>query len=185
MCEADRIIRSASLFISFRLLSWRTLRGNYDVPAKRQRRKEIRRRIMTTYKNDSEIEAVVREFESCTTPAPDFTHERHVTVAIWYLEKHPFTVALKKMRDGLFRFIKHHHVDPGKYNETITVFWLKLTDQTLKQLSPELPLINKTNQVIAQLAHAKLIRDYYSDAVLWSAEAKQGWIEPDLKQITK
>ena len=135
------------------------------------------------YQSRSEIEAVVQGFESCSTAKDQFPHQSHLTVAIWYLHDSGIDRATEKMRKGLFRFLEHHGVGQKKYNETLTIFWLKVIDNKLKELSADLSLLELTNSVISTLANARIVFDYYSTELLSSPEAKRKWIEPDLKRI--
>jgi len=63
-----------------------------------------------SYTTTSEIEAVVRGFETCILAKDEFPHARHLTVTVWYLSGGNFDQACKKMRTGLFRFLDHHGV---------------------------------------------------------------------------
>jgi hypothetical protein len=135
------------------------------------------------YNSEDEIAAVVRGFESCTTPAGDFTHFAHVTVAVWYLSQSAVTEAIELMRAGLFRFLDHHQVDRVKYHETLTVFWLKLVRQRMDEQGAGRSLLEITNSVIRSIGNSKTVFDYYSEELLWSNDARYGWVEPDRKQV--
>jgi hypothetical protein len=135
------------------------------------------------YESEAEITAVVQGFESCTTPDSGFTHRAHVTVAVWYLSHGTVAESLQQMRMSIFRFLDHHHVGHEKYNETLTLFWIKLVHQYLDELDPECSLLEKTNALIELLGNSQLVCDYYTRERLWSCEARQAWVEPDLRQL--
>jgi hypothetical protein len=131
------------------------------------------------YKSQSEIEAVVRGFETCSLGKDEFPHQAHLTVAVWYLTNSSLEQATDRMRAGLYRFLKHHGVGRQKYNETLTVFWMRAISAILKQLSSELSLLEVTNSAIECLTDSELAFECYSREVLMSNEAKQAWVEPD------
>lgn len=135
------------------------------------------------YKSETEIEAVVRGFESCTTAKEDFSHQSHVTVGLWYLRGTSLEQATASMREGLFRFLDHYGLGRSKYHETITVFWMRLIADQIERLSSELPLLEITNIVVEKLHDSKLPFEYYSRELLMSDLARKSWIEPDLKTL--
>ena len=135
------------------------------------------------YKDASEIEAVIKGFESCTTDKGAFTHRSHLTVAVSYLQNSTLEQATNKMRLGLHRFLEHHSVEPGKYHETLTVFWIKIVHEFLVRSDPELSRLETTNAVIERLGDSSLVYDYYSKEHLQSVDARKGWIEPDRKAL--
>ena len=147
------------------------------------------------YLDIDEIEAVVRGFEGCSTGKDDFTHAGHLTVAAWYLHNYTFEQATARMRAGLFRFLGHHGVGPEKYNETITLFWLKVVNAFALAQSGSGSGTTKVqdlnaaqfafliNELIQTFGNARLIFDYYSESLIRSPEAKSAWLEPDLKQF--
>jgi hypothetical protein len=135
------------------------------------------------YENESEIDEVVAGFESCTTAKEDFTHRSHLTVAVYYLHDLGQPRATDKMRAGLFRFLDHHGVGREKFHETLTIFWIKTVRDFLVSLSPELSLLEKTNTTIESLSDSRLVFEYYSEELLRSDEAKNRWLEPDLKDL--
>ena len=132
------------------------------------------------YKSQSELEAVVRGFETCSLGKDEFPHKAHLTVAVWYLTTSSLDQATDRMRAGLHLFLDHHGVGRQKYNETLTIFWMRAISAILKQLSPELSLLEVTNSAIECLTDSGLVFECYSREVLTSNEAKEGWVEPDL-----
>ena len=100
------------------------------------------------YDSEEEIERVVRGFETCATPAADFHHREHLTVAVWYLQTLSRAEAVNAMRAALLRFIEHHGVDPKKYSEAVTVFWIDAVASQLEGMGSETQLVEKCNQII-------------------------------------
>jgi len=147
------------------------------------------------YQNIDEIEAVVRGFESCSTGKEEFTHASHLTVAVWYLHHYTFEQAAAKMRSGLFRFLDHHEVPREKYNETITLFWLKVVNAFAARQSgsshsatrglalTDEQIVAMANELIHTFGDARLVFEYYSESLIRSLEAKSAWLEPDLRHF--
>jgi len=103
---------------------------------------------MSTYQTDAEIENVVRSFEACETDKDAFKHRDHLIVAIWYVETVGREAALERMRSSLMRFLDHHGVDRKKYSEPVTVFWIDKVAEKLKELGPEVSLVEKCNTIV-------------------------------------
>ena len=101
------------------------------------------------YQSESEIEQLVRAFEACELGADDFKHAHHLVVAIWYVDKLGRDEALERMRAGLKRFLDHHQVDPNKYSEPVTIFWIDRVSERLGELGSVMPLNEKCNSIIA------------------------------------
>ena len=105
------------------------------------------------YSFESEIEDVVRGFETCTTDKSAFKHRDHLTVGVWYLQTLDTQAAVERMRAGLLRFIEHHGVPREKYSEEVTVYWIELIKKKLSELTPGASLVDQCNYVINQTAH--------------------------------
>jgi hypothetical protein len=56
------------------------------------------------YRNEEEITALVRGFENCTLPFARWTHEAHLTVAIFFLSSLPTDEATEHIREGIQRY---------------------------------------------------------------------------------
>ena len=136
-----------------------------------------------SYESESEIEAIVRAFESCTTGRDEFNHQGHLVVAAWYLHKSTPEAAFDKMRTGLLRFLDHHKVGRAKYNETLTMFWIKVVQNVFQQVEPDVSFLDLTNTILGRLGNSRLVLQYYSEKLLWSEEARNRWVEPDLRKL--
>ena len=104
------------------------------------------------YASDEEIEAIVRGFETCTTPGDDFHHREHLVVTVYYLQTLSPGDAVAKMRAGLLRFLQHHGEEPQKYSEEVTVFWVEAVASKLEGISADTSLVDKCNHAIGALA---------------------------------
>lgn len=135
------------------------------------------------YENEDEIRTLAEGFEACTLPADDFDHRAHLMVAGWYLSSMSIEDAARRMREGLLRFIAHNQVDPQKYNETITQFWVRRLAKLLSETDSSLTLAERANQAIDRAGDSQLIFDYYTRERIFSEEARTGWVEPDLKRL--
>ena len=100
------------------------------------------------YESEREIEQVVRGFETCVTPAADFHHREHLTVAVWYLQTLSPRETVLRMRAALLRFLDHHGVDRAKYSEDITVFWVDTVARYLEEISTDTSVVDQCNQVL-------------------------------------
>ena len=102
------------------------------------------------FNSQAEIEQVVAGFETCATPAADFHHREHLTVAVWYLQTLSREETVKAMRTALLRFVDHHGVDPKKYSEEVTVLWVNAIASALAGMGSEPSLVDKCNQIISR-----------------------------------
>lgn len=134
------------------------------------------------YRHQDELEAVVRGLERCTTPADEFPHRAHLTVATWYLANLTAAEALQKMRASILNFLDYHGIE-GKYNETVTRFWLLVVERCLQELGAEPSLVERANAVVDALGDSRLMFEYYTEELLWSERAKHEWVDPDLKSL--
>jgi hypothetical protein len=138
--------------------------------------------MFTKYVTEDEILSLVKLFETGTISRDDWKHAEHMVVALYYLSKHDFETSLRKMRDGIFNLLKAFEVDLTKempYHETMTVFWMKTVfDFTNSKNGASTPEI--CNELIEKFDKDYPLR-FYSRELLFSDEARAGFIEADLK----
>jgi hypothetical protein len=129
-----------------------------------------------------EIEQLVEGFEACTVPPAEFDHGAHLCVALWYLSELPAPHAEARMRAGLRRYTGHHNAK-AMYNETITLFWLKLVRHFLEGADSNRSLAARACELLETYGSSKLVFEYYSRELTQTREAKTSWVEPDLKPL--
>jgi hypothetical protein len=136
-------------------------------------------------KSEDELEAIVRGFEDCTLPDAEFKHAQHLMVALSYLQRSRLTApeATTRMRGALYRFLDHYAGDRQAYNETITLFWIKLVSSFLEKTDRARPVADIFNEILEAFGNSNLMYDYFSREHLLSKEAKEAWVEPDLKPL--
>lgn len=135
------------------------------------------------YLCDRELEELVESFESCAMPPAEFDHGAHLAVALWYVSRCPCdATAAAHMRDGLHRYAAHNNAQ-GNYNETLTLFWLRLVRHFLAGADAARPLAERANELLTTYNNSKVAFEYYSRALVQTPEAKASWVEPDLKPL--
>ena len=128
---------------------------------------------------DAEILAMVDRLERCLWGKEEFHHRDHLTVAVVYLYSADLEVAMDRMRASLKRFAAHHGVT-GLYHETLTRFWLL---QVEMRLDRGLCLRDSVRSIQEQLSDKNIAFEYYSRERIHSQEAKEKWIEPDVRPL--
>ena len=134
------------------------------------------------FRSDEEVEEVLRGFESCELPPAAFDHARHLAVALALLTRlGDEQAATARVREGLKRFIAANGVDPAKYHETVTVFWVKRVRAFMERAGAGRGLAEMANGLARECGDSRLVYEYYSRALCDTDAARAGWVEPDLK----
>ena len=134
------------------------------------------------FRSDEEVEEVLRGFESCELPPAGFDHAHHMAVALVLLARlGDEGAAVGRVREGLARYLAAHGVDPRKYHETITVFWVKRVRAFVERAGAGRALAELANGLARECGNSRLVYDYYSKSLMDTEEARTGWVEPDLK----
>lgn len=128
---------------------------------------------------DAEILTLVDRLECCLLGKKEFHHCDHLVVAVVYLYASDLETSMDRMRTSLNRFAAHHGVT-GLYHETLTRFWLQ---QVEKYLDRGNCLSESVRIVREQLNDKNLAFDYYSRGRIDSKDARETWLEPDLKEL--
>lgn len=132
------------------------------------------------------ITEIVQGFEQHTLPLPEWTHEAHLTTALYYIHHFGLDIALCKIRPGIILYnqalLVNNTANEG-YHETITLFWMRLIDNFLKK-HPKKPLSEQLDLFLdSEWASKEILLKYYSMPHLMSTRARGQWVEPDLKAI--
>jgi hypothetical protein len=123
-------------------------------------------------------------FESCEFPPGEFDHKSHVRLAYVYLCSHGTDSAQKLMQSSLLRFLKHNGVDPVKYHETLTRAWLLAIRYFMEQ-APASDSAESFMLSDLRMLDPDIMLTHYSASHLFSEEARQRFVEPNLSPIPR
>lgn len=138
------------------------------------------------FESAAEVEGLVGDWESCALPWERWTHAAHLTVALWHLLHYEFEEALARVRTGIKRFNAAHGVGttPTRgYHETLTVFWMRYVANFLSESYNEGRALASLANDLAERAERAAPLRHYSRALLFSAEARATFVEPDLLKL--
>ncbi|HEX8179236.1 MAG TPA: hypothetical protein VF525_06785 [Pyrinomonadaceae bacterium] len=129
---------------------------------------------------------LVNEFEACTLARERWTHEAHLTVALWYLVRYGEAEATALIRVGIQRYNQACGVaqtEAGGYHETITLFYVRVLSRYVASARPRASLAELADGLMTACGDRALPFAYYSRERLLSWTARTSWVEPDLKPL--
>ena len=149
----------------------------------------VRNPQASLYRTHAEVVELVYKFETCTLPRQLWNHPAHLTIAIWYLSQYPEPKATAQIRAGIQRYNQVQGIQTstkGGYHETLTRFWIAIAQGFLTAADPNTSILERVNTFIGKYGvRQQLFLDYYSHERIVSREARQVWVEPDLKLINE
>lgn len=139
------------------------------------------------YRSRGEIENLISAFETCTLPKRKWTHQAHLIVALWHNLRYDADEALSLVRERITRYnesVGTANTETNGYHETITVFYMWAVRRFLAGADPNASIVEVANALISSKGAEKNFPfEYYSRELLLSSEARQRFVEPDLKKL--
>lgn len=139
-----------------------------------------RLKIDIPFTSDAEVADFVQLFESCDLPYERWTHRAHLAVAVRYLQRYPLIVATDRARTYIPRYNRARG-DANGYHETITILFMRLVAREMR-VAPGRETAALINDLAERFQIGWLLR-YYSPEHLWSAEAREVFVPPDLQAL--
>ena len=141
---------------------------------------------MVQYISEQEIINIVYQFKNHTLPLELWTHEAHLTLAIWHLKKYTYAEATCMLRSGIITYNSStggvNNSTTG-YHETITLFWIKVVADFLRKHLHLTPLAACNAFLASSISSKTYPYEFYSKALLHSTHARSHWTAPDLKPL--
>lgn len=139
------------------------------------------------YRSPYEIDTLLHAFQECSLPRGEWTHEAHLTVALWYfLFSESESEAIDRIRNGIKRYNSVNGIEStpnSGYHETLTLFWAQTVREYLADEGRNRSIVDLANGLIAEYADRTLPLSHYTREHLMSWEARNNWVEPDLMAI--
>jgi hypothetical protein len=131
---------------------------------------------------DPYIESFILGFEDGSLSKSEWTHSRHLVMALWYLRHHNRDEATTLIRDGIQRFNERQGNLTG-YHETITLAWVAVIELFLSVRDLDEPVSVLAGELLRQCGDKNYLLRFYSRERLFSDEARHRWVAPDLAKI--
>ena len=124
--------------------------------------------------------------ESCKFSVPQFDHRAHLRLAYVYLVQTKNTdESVQLMREALTGLLKYAGIDPSaKYHETLTQAWVLAVHHFMNNTENSISADDFIEQTPVML-DSKIMLTHYSTEVLFSEEARQSFLDPNLEPIPR
>jgi hypothetical protein len=126
---------------------------------------------------------LVAAFEDGTLPKAQWTHQAHLTTALWYLRQYGRARATALLRTNIPRYNKAAGGSPDGYHETVTLAWVAVIQRFLEENDRGQPFATLRDQLVAQCGDKDYLLRYYTRDLLQSDAARRKWTAPDLGPI--
>lgn len=136
---------------------------------------------------DEDMAALAADFCACTLPKDRWTHSAHFATALWLILRRPDILPERDMPALIRRYnesVGGVNDDRSGYHETITQASLHMARMLLRDLPAD---TTPAAAFAALMASPRGEKDwpftYWSRDRLMSADARLGWVEPDLHPL--
>jgi hypothetical protein len=132
----------------------------------------------------ADLDGLATRFAACRLPREEWTHQAHLAVGMWHVDRYGADEALARLRAGI-RQLNDSHGTPNSetrgYHETITRAHVQLLSEFLDSCPAALPLNERVTRLLASpIADKAALLQFYSRERLMSAQARAAWVEPDI-----
>ena len=112
--------------------------------------------------------------------ADRFGHRQHIHLTWLAVRRYGTGAAIALVSDGLQRTARYAGA-PQKYHTTVSRAWVELVGHHVAESDDD--DFDTFADRYAALLDKRLLSHYYRSATLATAQARHGWLEPDLKPL--
>ncbi|MBI3724648.1 hypothetical protein HY251_11930, partial [bacterium] len=138
------------------------------------------------YRTNAQVSSLVASFEAATLPREEWTHASHLVVALDYARRFKPGEAFARFRDALKRYNKataSPETQTRGYHETITLAWFHLVRHFLEVFDDGRSIAALADALVEVFSSKNALFEHYSRERLMTAEARERWVEPDLRPL--
>jgi hypothetical protein len=134
------------------------------------------------FKSEAEIIAIGHGLVDRTLPKINWTHAAHFAAALWLIETGGASTVPAVIR-AYNESVGVANTDKSGYHETITQASMRAA-RAFRIARMHLPLFRVCNDLmVSYLGCSDWLLIYWSREVLFSIEARKGWVEPDIRPL--
>ena len=128
------------------------------------------------------------QFLAATLPRAQWTHQAHLRVGAWHVDRFGAAEALPRLRQAIRRLNDAHgtaNTPTGGYHETVTAAYVTLIEAFFSATSDAgEPLDDRVERLLAgPLADRAVLLRFWSRETLMSPAARAAWVAPDLAPL--
>ena len=137
--------------------------------------------------NPADIDDLAARFAAAAIPRAEWTHEAHLVMGAWHVDRFGAAGALARLRAGIRRLNEANggvNSATEGYHETITAAYVRLLAQGLAAQGSDAPLSDRIAALLASpLADKTVLSRHYSRELLMSPRARAEWVPPDREPL--
>jgi hypothetical protein len=130
---------------------------------------------------------LVTQFLDASLPRAQWTHQAHLRVGAWHVDRLGADQALARLRSAIRRLNDAHgtaNTPTSGYHETVTAAYVTLIAAFLTATDAAAPLDDRVERLLAgPLADRAVLLRFWSRDTLMSPAARAAWIAPDLAPL--
>jgi len=135
---------------------------------------------------EAETPQLIVQFCQRTLPKAEWTHAAHLRVGLWHVLHFSPEEALSRLRTGI-RLLNEAHGTPNTdqdgYHETITRFYVQWIARFVSERGAARSFEELAALLVETAGDNKTPLRHYSPQLLFSPNARMGWVEPDLAHL--
>lgn len=136
------------------------------------------------FADDAAVRHIGEGLLACGLQRSEWTHEAHLAACLWIVTERPDIVPEAELPEIIRRFnesVGGVNDETQGYHETITQCFIRAVRVYLRRVPAGLPLVDKVNGLLlAPEGKRDWPLRFYSAELLFSKDARLGWVEPDL-----
>jgi hypothetical protein len=125
-----------------------------------------------------------RDFEAGRVGPANFDHRAHLRLAYVYLCDLDTDAAYEAMKAAIHGLLERNGVDPGKYHDTLTRAWIMAVRHFMEK-SPTAANADALMDQFPEMLDTNIMLTHYSAELLFSDDARAGFVEPDRDEIPR
>ncbi len=119
-------------------------------------------------------------------PKEEWTHEAHLSTCLWLVEERPDFACERELPVAISAYnesVGGQNTDHAGYHETLTQLYICAIRQFSARCDGQ-GLLERVNTLLASpVGRRDWPLRFYSPDLLFSVEARRGWVEPDVSPI--
>ena len=142
---------------------------------------------MTSPEPPLPLTELVTQFLDASLPRAQWTHQAHLRVGTWHVDRFGAAQALPRLRQAILRLNDAHgtaNTPTSGYHETVTAAYVTLIAAFLAATDAGAPLNDRVEHLLAgPLADRAVLLRFWSRDTLMSPAARAAWVAPDLAPL--